>query len=86
MEVKPTDFYDLMKNKTKYAKTKWAEKLGVSTSGFYTWLHNRKQRKAADDALCKKVVTVFEKGQGVYGAGRICGILRRNGDSVSIRL
>jgi Transposase and inactivated derivatives len=30
-----------------------------------------------------KVVSVFEEGQGVYGADRICGILRRNGASVS---
>jgi len=41
-EVKTTDLYDLMKNETKYAKAKWTEKLGVSTSGFYTWLHDRK--------------------------------------------
>jgi hypothetical protein len=25
-----------MENEFKYAKTKWAEKLGVSTSGYYT--------------------------------------------------
>jgi hypothetical protein len=39
-----------MRNETKYAKAKWAEKLGVSTSGYYTWLHNRKQRQAVDEA------------------------------------
>ena len=81
--MRTTDFYDLMKNETKYAKTKWAEKLGVSTSGFYTWLHDRKRRQASDDELRKKVVSVFDEGQGVYGADRICGILRRNGESAS---
>jgi len=33
--------------------------------------------------LREKVVSVFNEGQGVYGADRICGILRRNGDSAS---
>jgi putative transposase len=81
--VKTTDFYNLMNTESKYAKTKWAEKLGVSTSGFYTWLHERKQRREAAEILRKKVIDVFYDGQGVYGAGRICGILRSNGDSAS---
>ena len=81
--MKTTDFYDLIKNETQYAKTKWAEKLGVSKSGFYTWLHDRERRQASDCELRKKVVSVFDEGQGVYGADRICGILRRDGVSVS---
>lgn len=81
--MKTADFYDLMKSETKYAKAKWAEKLGVSPSGFYTWLHDRKRRQTFNDALRKKIVFVFEEGHGVYGTDRICGILRRNGDSVS---
>ena len=72
-----------MKSETKYAKTKWAEKLGVSTSGFYAWQHDHNRRKTSGDALRKKVISVFEEGQGVYGAERICGIFRRNGDSAS---
>jgi len=72
-----------MINETKYAKAKWAEKLGVSTSGYYTWLHDRNQRQAADEARRRKVISVFREGQGVYGADRICGILRRSGDSAS---
>lgn len=81
--MKTTDFYELMKNETKYAKMKWAEKLGVSTSGFYAWLHDRNRRKASADALRRKVISVFDDGQGVYGADRICGILRRSGISAS---
>lgn len=81
--MKTADFYELMKNETKYAKAKWAEELGVSTSGFYAWLHDRNRRKVSDGVLRKKVISVFEEGQGVYGADRICGILRRNGDSAS---
>lgn len=72
-----------MNTESKYAKTKWAEKLGVSTSGFYTWLHERKQRREAAEILRKKVIDVFCEGQGVYGVERICGILRSNGDSAS---
>lgn len=72
-----------MRNETKYAKAKWAVKLGVSTSGFYAWLHDRKRRQVAAEARRRKVISVFQEGQGVYGADRICGILRNNGDSAS---
>jgi len=39
-----------MKDATQYAKTKWAEKLGVSTSGYYTWIHERDQCELANEA------------------------------------
>lgn len=81
--MKTTDLYDLMESETKYAKTKWTEKLVVSTSGYYTWLHERKQRQTADNTRREKVMAMFNEGQGVYGADRICGILRRNGESAS---
>jgi putative transposase len=72
-----------MNTENKYARAKWAEKLGVSTSGYYAWLHGRKRRRAADDTRREKVIAVFNDGQGVYGVDRICGILRRDGDSAS---
>lgn len=72
-----------MNTETKYARAKWAEKLGVSTSGYYTWLHGCKRRRVADDARREKVIAVFNEGQGVYGVDRICGILRRDGDPAS---
>lgn len=81
--MKTRDFYDLMSTETKYAKAKWAEKLGVSTSGYYAWLHGRERRQAAADTRREKVTAVFNEGQGVYGVDRICGILRRDGDSAS---
>ena len=58
-------------------------KLGVSTSGYYTWVHERKQRQTADNTRWEKVIAVFNEGQGVYGADRICGILRHNGNLAS---
>ena len=36
-----------MNSNSEYARAKWAEKLGVSISGYYTWLHDRKRRQAA---------------------------------------
>ena len=52
-------------------------------SGYYTWLHERTQRQTTDDTRREKVIAVFNEGQGVYGADRICGILRRDGNSAS---
>ncbi len=79
--MKTTDFYDLMN--TECARAKWAEKLGVSTSGYYAWLNERKRRQVDDDTRRGKIIAVFKEGQGVYGVDRICGILRRDGDSAS---
>lgn len=73
----------MMKKETRYAKTKWAPKLGVSTSGYYTWLHEHKHRQKADELLRSKVISVFNEGEGTYGVDRICGILRRDGHPAS---
>lgn len=72
-----------MEKEKQYAKTKWAEKLGISTSGYYTWLQERELRKKADQALRNKVISVFREGEGTYGISRVCGVLRRNGQSAS---
>lgn len=49
-----------------------------------TRLHDWKRRQAADSPRREKIKTaIFQDGQGVYGADRICGILRRDGDSAS---
>lgn len=81
--MRAADYYALMNSSSEYAKVKWAEQLGVSTSGYYTWLHDRKRRQAAANSRRETVIAVFNEGQGVYGAERICGILRRSGDSAS---
>jgi len=72
-----------MENEFKYAKTKWAEKLGVSTSGYYTWLNEREHRQEANETIRKKVISIFDESGKTYGADRICGILRRDGQSAS---
>ena len=43
------DFYDLMSTENKCARAKWAQKIGVSTSGYYAWLNERKRRQADDE-------------------------------------
>ena len=72
-----------MNTEAPYAKTKWAEKLGVSTSGYYKWCCDRYRRQNVDNTRREKIKTVFSEGQGIYGVDRICGILRRDGNPAS---
>ena len=76
----------MMEKETHYAKAKWAEKLEVSASGYYTWLQEREQRQKAQIALEERVVAIFEEGEGTYGVDRICGILRRDGEPTSYKV
>jgi len=76
----------LMEKETHYAKAKWAEKLGVSASGYYTWRQEREERQRAQTALEDRVVALFEEGEGTYGVDRICGILRRDGEPASYKV
>ncbi len=62
---------------------KWAEKLGVSTSGYYTWLKDRDRRQKVQKTLVDLVTSIFNEGEGTYGVDRICSILRRDGESAS---
>ena len=73
----------MIEKENQYAKKKWAAKLGVSTTGYYTWFKERKERQESDEALRSKVITAFNEGDGTYGVDRICGILRRDGQSAS---
>lgn len=58
--------------------------MGVSISGYYTWLTDRERREERDKKIRQKVIEIFEEeGQGTYGAGRICGCMRRDGHSAS---
>ncbi len=69
-----------MEQQEDHAKAKWAEILGVSTSGYYSHLKTRGQQHDELQKIRDKVKTVFEKdGKGAYGATRICGCMRRDG-------
>lgn len=73
-----------MEQQDQHAKQKWAKVLGVSTSGYYTWLQERDVRKAREDALRDTVKRLFhEEGKKTYGAERICGCMRRDGKKAS---
>jgi hypothetical protein len=59
-----------MNTEVPYAKRKWAEKLGVSTSGYYKWRYDRHRRQAVDELgvrklkLCSAKVKVFMASTG----------------------
>ncbi len=65
--------------------TKWAEILEVSTSGYYDWLKSRAARNAREKAYGDRVEALFIESGGTYGADRICGKLRLEGQHASFR-
>lgn len=72
-----------MEEETIYAKSKWAEILGVSTSGYYTWIKERDLRVERKDQLRPHVLRIFKQGRGSYGAEKICALLRKEGERAS---
>ena len=73
-----------MEQQEQHAKAKWAETLGVSTSGYYDWLKDRENRAARDQKIRQIVIDLFRlEGNGTYGADRICGCTRRDGHRAS---
>lgn len=66
-----------------HSKAKWAELLGVSRSGYYSWLQEYELRKARLEAYEARVRQIFQEGQGHYGAERICGVIRQSGGHAS---
>jgi putative transposase len=75
-----------MEGDSRFARAKWAEKLGVSTSGYYEWLQNREHRQRKEQELTEKVKAIFCTSNQTYGAERICGILRSSGQKASYRV
>jgi transposase InsO family protein len=55
-----------------YSVTKMAKDLGVSRSGYYSWL-NRKpsQHETEDRELLRLIIQIFEDNKGRYGSPRI---------------
>jgi putative transposase len=79
-----SDYYQFIEQQDRHATTKWAKLLGVSTSGYYTWLKEREQREEKQQRIREKVKELFfHEGQGTYGAERICGCMRRDGMKAS---
>lgn len=74
-----------MRKQTRYAKAKWAKVLGVSRSGYYTWLDEKDARESRQQMKVQKILNVYKEGEGHYGAERICGIIRTRGGQASFR-
>jgi len=54
--------------------------LGVSTSGFYAWVHRRPSRRATQDAaLIERIKAFHQVSRGTYGTPRIHRDLRAAG-------
>lgn len=61
-----------MANQAIYPVSTMCRVLGVSTSGFYAWLHRGQSDAAADDqALAARIRRIHGRSSGTYGAPRI---------------
>ena len=58
---------------------KWAEYLGVSTSGYYSWLKEKDRRYRQRKKDAELIRKIFEDSGGTYGVDRICGKIRNLG-------
>ena len=65
-----------------YPVSKWAEKLQVDRTGYYSWLRSRESREEREAYLKKRIKEEFEKSRGTYGPDRIVKELRKAGDSI----
>ena len=65
--------------------SKWAAFLKVSQSGYYAWKSGNADRETHDFSYRQKIRELFSSHRGVYGPGRICGLLRRQGFTASYR-
>jgi len=64
---------------------KWAAYFQVSRSGYYTYTRHQERRKREKEALKTKIKKIFDESDGTYGADRICGVLRRQGQKASYK-
>ncbi|MFV0413001.1 MAG: hypothetical protein ACK5L3_06975, partial [Oscillospiraceae bacterium] len=60
-----------MEQESQYAKAKWVLNLGVSASGYYTWVQEKERRQQAQQRLEDLVIRIFTAGEGTYGVDRI---------------
>jgi len=72
-----------MEAQTSSSKAKWAKATGVSRSGYYSWVKERSDREAKQKSLVETVDRIFTKGQGHYGAERVCGLIQLEGGKAS---
>lgn len=68
---------------TQYPVVKWADFFGVSTSGYYAWRSGRQERATREERYRERIRSIFAGSNATYGADRICGQLRQDGQSAS---
>ena len=73
-----------MRNQAHFSISAMSRVLRVSRSGYYSH-KNRKlgKRQKENQVLSRKVVSIYEKSHGIYGAPRICNELKEEGISLS---
>ena len=77
--------YEFIRDRTDYPVARWAEFLEVSTSGYYDWLGTRDMRAEREKAYRDRVEAIFLESGGTYGADRISGKMRLEGQRSSFR-
>jgi putative transposase len=68
-----------------YSAAKWARFLHVSLSGYNAWKQIQSLRESQAAGLDERICIIFHDSKGKYGAGRICGVIRRGGCKASFR-
>lgn len=58
---------------------RWAEKLQVSTSGYYAWLYGKPEREKREEEEKKLIKEIFEESKRTYGLDTICAVIRKRG-------
>ena len=66
-----------------YTVAKWAAFFQVSRSGYYTYVERRERREKEEQSMKAEIKRIFDESGGTYGPGRICGIIRKEGQKAS---
>jgi len=75
--------YAFIEAHEEYPVVKWARYFGVSTSGYYDWKWDRRDRNALYQAYGDEVEAIFRNSHNTYGAERIGAVLRQRGHRAS---
>ena len=75
--------YEFIWKHQEYPVAKWVKMLQVSRSGYYKYVERRESRKKEQKRKDKIIKNIFDESGGTYGPGRICGVMRRQGEKAS---
>ena len=70
----------IREHSNEFAVEKMCQVLGVSRSGYYSWLKRKPgSRKKTNDRLKEKIVYIYKQSRGTYGSPRIHRQLKKEG-------